>query len=41
MFPKKQKKMPQGNWKASLAFSSISTIKLSSKELKRKEDPKK
>jgi len=39
MFPKKQKEMPKGNWKAPLAFSPTSTIKLSSKELKRKEDP--
>lgn len=33
--------MPKGNWKAGLPFSPTSTVKLSSKELKRNADPKK
>ena len=33
--------MPKGNWKASLAFSPISTAKLPPKELKQRGDPKK
>ena len=41
MFPKVTPPMPKGNWKASLAFSPTSSIKLPPKESKQRGDPKK
>jgi hypothetical protein len=41
MFPKNTPAMAKGNWKAALAFSPTSTVKLPRKELKPRSEPEK